>query len=141
MSDSIVYVKNQNVKSCNCIIRLESLKNKFTLKALNLDIDKNLIETMNQQKVENEKLNDKIKLLETKNKIVRDHITNKHKLIDSLLQHNFSNSSKFFRTLQSLLVFARLLVLLQILSFSNTFKPFQMKIFLCQPTMVASNIS
>ena len=33
-------------------------------------------------------LNDKIKLLETENKILKDDIAIKQKLIDSLLQHN-----------------------------------------------------
>ena len=55
---------------------------------MKLNIDKNLIETMNQQKGEIEKLNDKIQLLETRNKILTDHIANKQKLIVSSLQHN-----------------------------------------------------
>ena len=44
-----------------------------------------MIETINQHEGENEKLNDKIKLLETENK---DDIATKQKLIDFLLQHN-----------------------------------------------------
>ena len=112
MSDSITSVENVNVKTCDCITRLESLKDKFNLKAVNIknnlvlkienlkdeitsirkDIeptfDKNLIETINQHEGENEKLNDKIKLLETENKILKDDIDIKQKLIDSLLQHN-----------------------------------------------------
>ena len=47
-----------------------------------------LIETINQHDGENEKLKDKIKLLETENKILKDDISTKQKLIDSLLQHN-----------------------------------------------------
>ena len=108
MSNSITSVKNPNVKSCNCITRLESLKDEFNLKAINIkrnlvlkienlkdeitsirkDIDttfdKNLIEIINQHEGENEKLNDKIKLLETENKILKDDIDTKLKLIDSL---------------------------------------------------------
>ena len=85
--DSITSGENLNVKSCDCITRLESLKDEFNLKAINIkrnlvlkienlndkitsirkDIepifDKNLIETINHHEAENEKLNDKIKLL------------------------------------------------------------------------------
>ena len=74
LSDSITSAENLNVKSCDCITRLESLKDEFNLKAINIkrnlvletenlkgeitcirkDIeptfDKNLIETINQQK-------------------------------------------------------------------------------------------
>ena len=112
LSDSITSIENPNVKSCDCITRLESLKYKFNLKAINIkrnlvlkienlkdeitsirkDIeptfDKNLIETINQHEGENEKVNNKIKLLETENKILKDDIGTKQKLIDSLLQHN-----------------------------------------------------
>ena len=112
LSDSITSAENLNVKSCDCITRLESLKDEFNLKAINIkrnlvlkienlkdeitsirkDIeptfDKNLIETINQHEGENEKLKDKIKLLETENKILKDDIGTKQKLIDSLLQHN-----------------------------------------------------
>ena len=35
-SDSITAVKSLNVKRCDCIIRLESLKDEFNLKAINL---------------------------------------------------------------------------------------------------------
>ena len=90
LSDSITSVENLNVKSCDFITRLESLKGKFNLKAINIkrnlvlkienlkdeiasirkDIEptfhKNLIETINQHEGENEKLKDKIKLLKTK---------------------------------------------------------------------------
>ena len=38
---------------------------------------------------ENEKLNDKIKLFETENKLLKDDITTKQKLIDSLLRLNY----------------------------------------------------
>ena len=112
LSDSISSVENLNVKSCDCITRLESLKDEFNLKAINIKRNlvlkienlkdeittirkniestfvKNLIETINQHEGENEKLNDKIKLLETENKILKDDIATKQKLIDSLLQHN-----------------------------------------------------
>ena len=108
MSDSITSVENLNVKSCDCIMRLGSLKDKFDLKEINVkrnlvlkienindkmtsirkDIeptfDKNLIETINQNEGENEKLDDKIKLFETETKILEDDIATKQKLIDSL---------------------------------------------------------
>ena len=109
LSDSITSVENMNVKSCDCITRLESLKDEFNLKAINIkrnlvlkienlkdeitsirkDIEptfeKNLIETINQHEGENEKPKD---LLELKNKILKDNIGTKQKLIDSLLQRN-----------------------------------------------------
>ena len=112
MSYSITSVENLSVKRCDCITRIESLKDEFNLKAINIkrdlvlkignlkaeitsiqkDIeptfDKNLIETINQHEGENGKLNDKIKLLETENKILKDDIATKQKLIDCLLQHN-----------------------------------------------------
>ena len=74
LSDSITSAENLNDKSCDCIARLESLKDEFNLKAINIkrnlvletenlkgeitcirkDIeptfDKNLIETINKQK-------------------------------------------------------------------------------------------
>ena len=105
-SDSITSVENWNIKSCDCIIRRESLKDEFNLKVLVLKVenlkdeipsirkdveltfDKNLIETINEHGGESENLNDKIKLLETENKILKDDITTKQKFIDSLLQHN-----------------------------------------------------
>ena len=40
------------------------------------------METINQHEGENEKLKDKIKLLETENKILKDDIDTKEKLID-----------------------------------------------------------
>ena len=112
LSDSITSAENLNDKSCDCIARLESLKDEFNLKAANIkrnlvlkienlkdeitsirkDIeptfDKNLIETINKHEGENEKLKDKIKLLQAENKILKDDIGTKQKLIDSLLQHN-----------------------------------------------------
>ena len=112
MSDSIPSVENLNVKWCDCTTRLESFKGEFNLKAINIKrslilkienlmdeitsiwkdiettLDKNLIESINQHEGENEKLNDKIKLLEIVNKILKDDIATKQKLIDSLLQHN-----------------------------------------------------
>ena len=36
LSDSITSVENPNVKTCNCITRLESLKDEFNLKAVNI---------------------------------------------------------------------------------------------------------
>ena len=48
----------------------------------------NLMKTINQYKEENEKLNDKRRLLETENKILKDDIVIKQKLIYYLLQHN-----------------------------------------------------
>ena len=111
-SDSITSVENLNVKSCDCITRLESLKDEFNLKAINIkrnlvlkienlkdeitsirnDIepkfDKNLIEIINQHEGGNEELNNKIKLLETGNKILKGDLATKQKLIDFLLQHN-----------------------------------------------------
>ena len=108
-SDSVTSVENLNVKSCDCITKLESLKCEFNLRAINIKInlvlkienlkdeitsirkdieptfDKNLIETINEHEGENEKINDKIKLLETEKKILKDDIATKQKLIDSLL--------------------------------------------------------
>ena len=112
LSDSITSVENLNDKSCDCIANLESLKDEFNLKAINIkrnlvlkienlkgeitsirkDIeptfDKNLIENINHHEGENEKLKDKIKLLKAENKILKDDIGTKQKLIDSSLQHN-----------------------------------------------------
>ena len=36
LSDSITFVENLNVKRCNCITRLKSLKDEFNLKAINI---------------------------------------------------------------------------------------------------------
>ena len=71
-------------------MKIENLKDKITSirKDIEPTINKNLVETINQHKGENEKLNDKVKLLETENKILKDHIATKQKLIDSLLQYN-----------------------------------------------------
>ena len=112
LSDSITSVENLNVKRCGCITRVESFKDEFNLKAINIkrnlvltienlkdeitnigkDIeptfDKNLKGTINQHEGENEKLNVKKKLLEAENRTLRDDIGIKQKLIDSLLQHN-----------------------------------------------------
>ena len=112
LSESITSVKNLNFNRYDCITRLESLKDEFNPKAINIkrnlvlkiknlkdeiasigkDIepafDKKLIETINQHDGKNEKLNDKIRLLETENKMLKDDITNKQKLIDFLLPHN-----------------------------------------------------
>ena len=71
------------------ILKIENLKDE--IRSIRKDIeptfDKNLIETINQHEGENEKLNDKIKLLETENKILKYDVATKQKLIDSLLQH------------------------------------------------------
>ena len=84
MSDSITSFENSNVKTCDYITRLKSLKDELNLKAVNIkkfgfenwklkrwnpsirkDIeptfDENLIETINQHEGENEKLNNKKK--------------------------------------------------------------------------------
>ena len=71
------------------VLKIENLKDKITSirKDIEPTINKNLVETINQHKGENEKLNDKVKLLETENKILKDYIATKQKLIDSLLQY------------------------------------------------------
>ena len=46
------------------------------------------MESLNQHEEENEKLNDKIKLLKTENKILKSDIATKQKHIESLLQQN-----------------------------------------------------
>ena len=111
LSDSISSVENLKVKSCDCITRLESLEDEFNLKAINIkrnlvwkienlkmksqvfekisNLDLiNLIETINQHEGQHEKLKDKIKLFETENKILKDDMGTKQKLIGSLLLHN-----------------------------------------------------
>ena len=72
------------------VLKIENLKDEITRigKDIEPTFDKNLIETINQHDGENGKLNDKIKLLETENKMRKDDIANKQKLIDFLLQHN-----------------------------------------------------
>ena len=72
------------------VLKIENLKDKITSirKDIEPTINKNLVETINQHKGENEKLNGKVKLLETENKILKDYIATKQKLIDSLLQYN-----------------------------------------------------
>ena len=72
------------------VLKIKNLKDEITRigKDIEPTFDKNLIETINQHDEENEKLNDKIKLLETENKMRKDDIANKQKLIDFLLQHN-----------------------------------------------------
>ena len=71
-------------------MKIENLKDETTSirKDTEPTFDKNLIETINQHQGENEKLKDKIKLLQTENKILKDDIGTKQRLIDSLLQHN-----------------------------------------------------
>ena len=58
------------------------------LKDIEPTFDQNLIVTINQHEEENEKLNDKSKLLEAENKILMIMSPMQQKLIDSLLQHN-----------------------------------------------------
>ena len=72
------------------VLQIENVKDEITSirKDIEPTFDKNLIETINQNERENEKLKDKIQLLETENKILKDDIGTKQKLIDSLLQHN-----------------------------------------------------
>ena len=71
-------------------MEIEYLKDEIT--SIRNDIepafDKNLIETINQHDGEDEKLKDKIKLLETEKNILKDDIVTKRNLIYSLLQHN-----------------------------------------------------
>ena len=71
-------------------MKIENLKDEITSirKDTEPTFDKNLIETINQHEGENEKLKDKIKLLQTENKILKDDIGTKQRPIDSLLQHN-----------------------------------------------------
>ena len=71
-------------------MKIENLKDKIKSIRENVEpiFDQNLIEIINQHEGENEKLNNKIKLYEIKNKILKDDIATKQKLIDSLLQHN-----------------------------------------------------
>ena len=71
-------------------MKIENLKDETTSirKDTEPTFDKNLIETINHHEGENEKVKDKIKLLQTENKILKDDIGTKQRLIDSLLQHN-----------------------------------------------------
>ena len=64
------------------------MKSQAMRKDIEPTFDKNLIETINQHEEENEKPKDKTKFLEAENKILKDDIGTKQKLIDSLLQHN-----------------------------------------------------
>ena len=54
----------------NLVLKIENLKDEITSirKDIKPKFDKNLIETINQHERENEKLKDKIRLLETENK-------------------------------------------------------------------------
>ena len=74
----------------NSVLKIENLKDQITSiwKDIEPTFDKNLIQTINQHEGEKEKLNYKIKLLEGENKFLKDDITTKYKLIDSILQHN-----------------------------------------------------
>ena len=85
----VLYGCPLNIKR-NLVLKIENLKDEITSirKDIEPTFDKNLIETSNQHGGENQKLNDKIKLLETDKKILKDGITTKQKLINSLLQHN-----------------------------------------------------
>ena len=71
-------------------MKIENLKDEIASirKAIEPTFDKNLIEAINQHEGENDKLKDKIKLLETESNILKDDVGTKQKLIDSLLQHN-----------------------------------------------------
>ena len=66
-------------------MKIENLKDKIKSIRENVEpiFDQNLIEIINQHEGENEKLNNKIKLYEIKNKILKDDIATKQKLIDS----------------------------------------------------------
>ena len=74
----------------NSVLKIENLKDEITSiwKDTEPTFDKNLIQTINQHEGEKEKLNYKIKLLEGEHKFLKDDITTKYKLIDSILQHN-----------------------------------------------------
>ena len=67
-------------------MKIENLKDEITniRKDIEPTFNKNLIETINQHEGENEKLNNKIKLLETENKILKHDTATKQKLFDSL---------------------------------------------------------
>ena len=71
-------------------MEIEYLKDEITSirKDIEPAFDKNLIETINQHEGEDEKLKDKIKLLETEKNILKDDIVTKRNLIYSLLQYN-----------------------------------------------------
>ena len=58
------------------VLEIENLKDEITSfrKDIEPTFDKNLIKTINQHEEENEKLKDKIKLLETENKFLKDDI-------------------------------------------------------------------
>ena len=99
--EAVIYLLLYNLHSCtfnlkaidikrNLVLKIENLKNEITSirKDIEPTFDKYIIETSNQHQGENEKLNDKIKLLETENKLLKDDITTKQKLIDSLLRLN-----------------------------------------------------
>ena len=99
--EAVIYLLLYNLLNCtfnlkaidikrNLVLKIENLKNEITSirKDIEPTFDKYIIETSNQHEEENEKLNDKIKLLETENKLLKDDITTKQKLIDSLLRLN-----------------------------------------------------
>ena len=67
-------------------MKIGNLKDEITniRKDIEPTFNKNLIETINQHEGENEKLNNKIKLLETESKILKNDIATKQKLFDSL---------------------------------------------------------
>ena len=68
-------------------MKIEKLKDEITSMRKDIEptFDKNLIEIINQHEGKNEKLNDKMKFLEIENKLLKDDITTKQKLIDSLM--------------------------------------------------------
>ena len=71
-------------------MKIENLKDEITSirKYIEPTSDQSLIKTINQHEGDNQKLNGKVKLLETENTVLKDDITSRQKLIDSLLQHN-----------------------------------------------------
>ena len=71
-------LKAINIKT-NLVSKIENLKDEITSirKDIEHTFDKNLIETISQHEGENEKLKDKIKLLEAENKILKDDIGTK----------------------------------------------------------------
>ena len=81
LSHSITSVENLKVINIkrNLVLKIENLKDEITSiqKDIEPKFDKHFIETINQREGENKKLNDKIKLLETENKILKHDIVTK----------------------------------------------------------------
>ena len=83
------YIKKSRVFNEAWIFKNKlNLKTKDEITSVWKDIEpafsKSLMETINQNEGENEKVNDKVNLLETENKILKNDIANKQKKIDSL---------------------------------------------------------